>query len=1380
MLLEWISQQNLLSDDPNSNVLDLLPGAVKRTIVSEVTNVLHQSTASEEASSTFYTSSTATPASQQQQQLYSRLTSDLHVRWITEVVGQAFGLPLEDIAVTANAAAIYTNWLLSPSKRPAYIQSASLEARQDFFQSLLRHLSVLFQPKALDVAVSSKSTVAALATKHVELCKTVLRALTQAAVNAKANTSTLEFSSATWKVLLRVLLGITDCALRIPVQPYNYFAEELDECLLSTLLELLLRSELFSWKIWKSLRDFYPLWCHRMTSIVQWSIFSLALTQRVTKIIYGQGTSALVYTLHTALITFDLSDEFTIYAWHSLLALLAPPPQLLRRSSSPQIFLRSVLGVEKLVQLFLSIGKIGPDGGLLGVTERACPEPNTVLAIFGEWLFQAASVKNIEYHEGRAQALGVLCRLLSRPQNRTPLHPVHLHRFYAVLIGGLTSDLLSIVFIIVNSEDIFSLGLPSIRILIPAIVTALQRILPAPSSPLHVNLNMDDLRRACYKLICTIFGYCRHLASATADPLAVATEIQQWQGSLPPPTGSITPTTTPPFGSSPSKPPTPSSAIPTIPHRSAQPVWIERLRQLYPSTVKLFPPPPSPSPMSEEERGEAESPRQSMSPSLGTFRVELLELLIISLLHETDPGNIRYLINALTAFFTDEAIDSPETLALLIDLLGSLLCSGKWDPKACLVALESLKQLAEHQEAILRIDPQSASNLVKTLSLFALGLFSSAPSQLLPSWLPALLANFDTILAWLGPLSSTWLATSPDCQNALLSLLTTAAAAAPIPMPPGTRPPPPDLPQERLRASPSKSSLLAGTTKSPSTSSIASARAKAAAEMMESPLALAAKATLMALLQRVCLGRDSPFVPFAVSSTANEALLLGQLVNDLHFSPESLQDALDALPEAERSRLCYYLIGDELLLCLLESKATDQPPPGQAGSPPKLFILVRSICGRFTWQGSIRYWPSGLERPPTHSLPARGTNEAVTFGSSFKFANEGGATTIESNACDIVVDSGPLIEQRLRQWKASRQESSRTLVNFGVISQLQHAQHQQSTESLATQEAGHYAGGQSPLMLRASLQGPQPPLGHMHRLFLAHTLLGGIQRFPPPQKIREITTSPALLSAIRDLDRIPERETLAISVLYILSPRQSLCEILNQQHVSQDFSHFLSSLGWPMETARHLGYSGGLASEAVTKTFPYYADDQVEVVFHSPALLDPSGLCEMVVAAGLPPPPTDDGKHIPAMMMHPTEDQPIPPHALGLYKLIVDNLVAILWVEDLDEMLSLPSKLQTNALVFICIMPLRDAQSIGLYRIRIMVTNAHPPPRTPTTPLPASPYASGSGDPSLSAAGEAPYLLGPLLDGMIVRRQVLGVLVRRTAISAALFCLYVLQQKNKP
>jgi hypothetical protein len=123
---------------------------------------------------------------------------------------------------------------------------------------------------------------------------------------------------------------------------------------------------------------------------------------------------------------------------------------------------------------------------------------------------------------------------------------------------------------------------------------------------------------------------------------------------------------------------------------------------------------------------------------------------------------------------------------------------------------------------------------------------------------------------------------------------------------------------------------------------------------------------------------------------------------------------------------------------------------------------------------------------------------------------------------------------------------------------------------------------------------------------------------------------------------------------------------------------------------------------------------------------------------------------------------------------IAGDSVCVLWIEDLQEMLTLPSKLQTQAIVFICIYPLAERSSDGLYRIRIIVANNNSSGGA-MSPAPSSPPHSAT----LPNNTDAGYQFGPLLDGMVISRESVGQLVRETIISACLFVQEKLHNQPK-
>lgn len=419
-------------------------------------------------------------------EIFMLISSEYHVHWIMEILAQALTLPLEDIAVSIHALNIYLTWLTIESKRPKCILSID-----SFIEKIIRHLSLIFNTKKMDNKPSPQST------KHVESCRLVLRAFVSISILKDSS-----FSFNIKKTLIRVLLGITDYLLR--QKQASYLSDELCEQLLASLLETWLRCEILSKSLWIQFNVLYPLWTHHITTVMQWSEIIFALTDKVNKYLYipeVEKSKSLSYNTFdgSQIVIEEVQDQFIFYAWQQMIILIGDPQNL-----SAPIFLKAVLGLDRMIQLYLFS---------LPVEYR--PDSNTILFLFGKWLFSSVNMQKPECIDGRAQAFGVLCRVFCRYQKYHPIKPIYLHQFYTSLNEALTNpktDLLVIIFIIVNGEDIFVHGLPGARLLQSSFIKAIRRIIPKINdfNPAKIVINMVDLRKSCYKLLSTIFGTIEH------------------------------------------------------------------------------------------------------------------------------------------------------------------------------------------------------------------------------------------------------------------------------------------------------------------------------------------------------------------------------------------------------------------------------------------------------------------------------------------------------------------------------------------------------------------------------------------------------------------------------------------------------------------------------------------------------------------------------------------------------------------------------------------------------------------------------------------------------------------------------------------------------
>ncbi|XP_030759935.1 ral GTPase-activating protein subunit beta isoform X2 [Sitophilus oryzae] len=203
-----------------------------------------------------------------------------------------------------------------------------------------------------------------------------------------------------------------------------------------------------------------------------------------------------------------------------------------------------------------SLTSFGTDSKVVLAPGR--PKCNTILHLFGEWLFEAAfigcdlntqhsrqssgsfkrpnsmvldstksslsysqpsSLSDTEmppgltidkYESGKAEALGALCRIFCAKKTGEEILPVYLARFYMAVFQGLKSATNSkecgecMVAILMNSTDIFSLDLDGVRTLIPAYISALEIVLPDKDLKISGNVNKVELRRAAIHLLLSI------------------------------------------------------------------------------------------------------------------------------------------------------------------------------------------------------------------------------------------------------------------------------------------------------------------------------------------------------------------------------------------------------------------------------------------------------------------------------------------------------------------------------------------------------------------------------------------------------------------------------------------------------------------------------------------------------------------------------------------------------------------------------------------------------------------------------------------------------------------------------------------------------------
>ncbi|CAK1542009.1 unnamed protein product [Leptosia nina] len=163
------------------------------------------------------------------------------------------------------------------------------------------------------------------------------------------------------------------------------------------------------------------------------------------------------------------------------------------------------------------------------------PKVNSILHLFGEWLFEAAligtnptnnqqrgegtpppptdatfKINTLSYQAGRAVALGTLCRVICSKQCREEVLAPYLARTYAALQRGLR-DPATAAAVVLDAADIFRLDLDGVLVLVPDFITALDRILSEREPKLECgSIDKRELRKAAISLLLSLVAFPYH------------------------------------------------------------------------------------------------------------------------------------------------------------------------------------------------------------------------------------------------------------------------------------------------------------------------------------------------------------------------------------------------------------------------------------------------------------------------------------------------------------------------------------------------------------------------------------------------------------------------------------------------------------------------------------------------------------------------------------------------------------------------------------------------------------------------------------------------------------------------------------------------------
>ncbi|XP_061400512.1 ral GTPase-activating protein subunit beta [Musca vetustissima] len=508
----------------------------------------------------------------------SHLVKDEEVNWCMDVICFGLSLPLQEHETIKDCVNIYCEWMTALHPQPKIsVPKPICEDANMYCRKIINHFHNLFVPRQGE-SVDTMS-------RQAVLCHRVLRTLQQTAQISQT------MDRETWESLLLFLLAINETLLAPPTIKDDV-GDQLCERLLQVLFEVWLLACVRCFpspSLWKTLQESCAMWRHRVALVDQWNRVNMALTARLLEFTYGPAFPELKISDEDAqLIPLGMTNDCVAQTWYRFLRTIGNPialcsPHIISKSSHfvqwalthdkgaetyqhpclqalPLIFLKAIKGISNQVDAFLALPSLGLEPRPpLAATRPKC---NSILHLFGEWLFEAAHIGGDawlmntkkqaseaskrpssmimetrkgsislsqpnslndpsslpptltidKYESGRAEAIGTLCKIFCAKKTGEEILPVYLARFYMALQQCLKITETkecdeTLASILLNSADLFRLDLDGVHVLLPSFIAALEIVLPAKDLKIKnqsMQFNKTDLRRSAIQILLSI------------------------------------------------------------------------------------------------------------------------------------------------------------------------------------------------------------------------------------------------------------------------------------------------------------------------------------------------------------------------------------------------------------------------------------------------------------------------------------------------------------------------------------------------------------------------------------------------------------------------------------------------------------------------------------------------------------------------------------------------------------------------------------------------------------------------------------------------------------------------------------------------------------
>ena len=320
-------------------------------------------------------------------------------------------------------------------------------------------------------------------------------------------------SKDTWEIFLKIIIAVCDSILRSDAPSV---VTPLQRRLCSQMQKVLFESWLLSGThnpdLWAALQSRVRGWTQHMPLTASWKVTCFALTKRTLSILYGSSGSNSNNNNQAVVIKFDdsvqhllLENEFVFYSWHRMLNLIGNPTLSI---NDPPILLAFMSGVELIVNQMLKVGfnSKKTDANLIS------PTGNTILHVFGAWLFDCILTNRPGFEEGTALAMKILNNIMLS-KHKTDFLPVYVSSYFSCLQRALSTEGRVLVSAITSTTSIFTKEIKGIRCLVPLFFEAIQKVLSGRIKSVENVMPPEHLRKACLHLFGMILCLPNHLGS---------------------------------------------------------------------------------------------------------------------------------------------------------------------------------------------------------------------------------------------------------------------------------------------------------------------------------------------------------------------------------------------------------------------------------------------------------------------------------------------------------------------------------------------------------------------------------------------------------------------------------------------------------------------------------------------------------------------------------------------------------------------------------------------------------------------------------------------------------------------------------------------------